>query len=80
MSDQDKRHLWNGKEPSYYVTGHAPQTAAAALPDVPEHCVICGSSEPFAGSCGGGRLNNLDNAAVWDMEIGTKLIPLPEKS
>jgi hypothetical protein len=29
MSDQDKRHLWNGKEPSYYVTGHAPQSEPA---------------------------------------------------
>ena len=29
MSDQDKCHLWNGKEPSYYVTGHAPQAAPA---------------------------------------------------
>ncbi len=24
---------------------------------VPEHCAICGSDEPFSGTCGGGRLN-----------------------
>ena len=31
MSDQDKRHLWNGKEPSYYVTGHAPQSVPVVV-------------------------------------------------
>jgi hypothetical protein len=47
----------------------------AALPDVPEHCVICGSSEPFAGSCGGGRLNQ---AALCYQRIHAMLSAAPE--
>jgi hypothetical protein len=68
MSDQDKRHLWNGKEPSYYVTGHAPQAepAQAEQPrNEPVGELIRGDGGAFSFSCGGHLL------ALYALPTGT---------